>query len=158
MLLDIQLGKDENILQKHKFDYSIPQFFLKTHFWLTNKRVIVNAPTDLILGIINQGNETITYPLKQIAGIRNKKKYSYLFVILTGFCLVSTIGALFSLNMGAIITGLFWTSVMAACSYKTSICITTTSGTEVIRYSYVPWQTVNAKKLTKEINKIITEI
>ena len=60
MQLDTALGQDETVQKEYEFSYSLLLFFLKSHFWLTNKRLIVNAPNVFLF--IPTGNDTVTYP------------------------------------------------------------------------------------------------
>ncbi|MDF5706628.1 MAG: hypothetical protein PUP90_02830 [Nostoc sp. S4] len=151
MKLDTPLGQDETIQKEYEFSYSMLLFFLKSHFWLTNKRLIVNAPNVLL--VIPTGNDTVTYPLRAIGGVRTKTELKFMsllagvVLLLIGLSLVQSIGILLILLGVPIIIGAFQTLIVVA-----------SAGTGVVPYSHLPWEAGNAKKMIKELNQLIAEI
>ncbi|MBO1347100.1 MAG: hypothetical protein EBE86_006760 [Hormoscilla sp. GUM202] len=152
MELNVELAKDEMVVSQYKFSYDILRFFVKSHFWITNKRLIANFP-NFVAWIIPVSSNTITYPLNKIGSVKNVKKIQVFapmfWVILFMLIGISTInnwvGVLF------IILGIFNLTKIV----KTYITIR--SPGSLIRYKHVPWEVKNAEKMINELNAIIAE-
>jgi len=65
MELNVELVKDEVVVSKYKLSYGLLLFFVKSHFWITNKRLIAHYP-NLVAWIIPAGGTTVTYPLQLV--------------------------------------------------------------------------------------------
>ncbi|NEP02604.1 MAG: hypothetical protein F6K58_28940 [Symploca sp. SIO2E9] len=151
MELDVPLGKDETVSSEYKFSYSLLLFFLNSNFWLTNKRLIVNAPN--IFWVIPTGNDTVTYPLKQIQSVKTKTnfKFGYLFLGVV-FLFIGFSSMRFGAGLLPLLLGI--TSIIAA--FQTVIAVM--SGGSIVIYSYLPWEAANAKKMINELNRLIADI
>jgi len=151
MKLDTPLGQDETIQKEYEFSYSMLLFFLKSHFWLTNKRLIVNAPNVLL--VIPTGNDTVTYPLRAIGGVKTKTELKFMsllggvVLLLIGLSLINSCGILLILLGVPPIIGAFQTLILVA-----------SAGTGAVAYSHLPWEAGDAKKMIKELNQLIAEI
>ena len=151
MQLNTPLGQDEIIQKEYEFSYSLLLFFLKSHFCITNKRLIVNAPN--VFFVIPTGNDTVTYPIRNIGGVKTKTEFKFLSLLvgvallLIGFSDISPMGILL------ILIGAF--SLIKA--FQTVIVVTS-SGTGAVTYSHLPWEAGDAKKMINELNQIIVEI
>ncbi|MEH1783443.1 hypothetical protein [Nostoc sp.] len=151
MQLDTPLGQDETIQKEYEFSDSLLLFFLKSHFWLTNKRLIVNAPNVFL--VIPTGNDTVTYPLRAIGGVKTKTELKFMSLMggvalfLIGLSLIKSVGILLILLGVPSIIGAFRTLIVVA-----------SGGTGVVEYSHLPWEAGNAKKMIKELNQLIAEI
>jgi hypothetical protein len=151
MQLDTALGQDETVQKEYEFSYSLLLFFLKSHFWLTNKRLIVNAPNVFLF--IPTGNDTVTYPLRNIGGVKTKTELKFMsllggvVLLLIGLSAIRSIGILLILLGASTIIGAF----------RTSIGVGSGSGGLVL-YSYLPWEAEDAKKMINELNQLIADI
>jgi hypothetical protein len=151
MQLDIPLGQDETVQKEYEFSYSLVLFFIKSYFWLSNRRLIVNAHTVFLF--IPTGNDTITYPLRNIGGVKTKTELKFgsllggVVLLLIGFSAIRSIGILLILLGASTIIGAF----------RTSIAVQSGGGATVL-YSYLPWEAENAKKMINELNQLIVDI
>lgn len=151
MQLDVPLGQDETVQKEYEFSVSLILFFLKSHFWLTNKRLIVNAPNVFLF--IPTGNDTVTYPLRNIGGVKTKTELKFMsllggvVLLLIGLSTIRSIGILLILFGASTIIGAF----------QTAIVVGSGSG-GAVRYSYVPWEATEAKKMINELNQLIADI
>lgn len=149
MNINVPLGQDEKVITQYTFSYSPLLFFLKSHFWLTNKRVIVYAPN--VLWIIPTGADTVTYPLRNIQSVQTRNKLNFILLglgvmlILVGlsnfpnYFIFLLVGILFIVN-----------------SFQAVIAVT--SGVTVTPYRLVPWEASIAKKLINELNQALVEV
>jgi hypothetical protein len=151
MELDTPLGQDEKIYYQHKFSYSLLFFFLKSHFWLTNKRIIVNSPNLLLF--IPTGNHTITYPLRSIGGVTTKTQFKFMLLLIGVILLVIGWAMIRSVGFFLILLGI--SSVIGA--FQTVIAIGS-AGTGAVTYSHVPWEAAEAKKMINELNQLVADI
>ena len=151
MKLDVQIAKNEVVSSEYEFSYSFLLFFMKAHFWLTDKRLIVNAPNVFLF--IPTGKDTLTYPLRQIASVKTKTEFKFMtllsgiFFLVIGFATVRYgIGLLFLLmGLGGLLG-----------AFRNVIAITT-AGSSVF-YAYLPWQASDAKKMINHLNQLVAEI
>jgi hypothetical protein len=151
MQLDTPLGQDESVRQEYEFSYSLLLFFLKSHFWLTNKRLIVNYPNVFLF--IPTGNDTVTYPLRAIGGVKTKTEFKVvsLFIgvilLLIGISAIRSFGFLLILLAVPTIIGAFRTVIVVA-----------SVGTGTVAYSHLPWEAADAKKMISDLNQLIADI
>ena len=149
--LDVQIGKNENISKEHEFSYSLLLFFLKSHFWLTDKRLIINAPNVFLF--IPTGNDTVTYPLRQISSVITKTEFKFgslvagVFFLILGFATLRYgIGLLFLvMGLGGIVG-----------SFRNVILVR--SAGSATGYSYLPWQAADAKKMVNHLNLLVADL
>ena len=151
MQLDVPLGQDERVLQEYEFGYSIILFFLKSHFWLTNKRLIVNVPN--VFMVIPTGKETVTYPLKNIAAVRTKTEFKFVSLLL-GVVFLSVSSNTGSWLLG-ILLALFGVSLTIG-AFQTLIMVVS-SGGDAQEYSHPFWEAANVKKMINALNQIVAE-
>lgn len=151
MELDTPLGQDETVRQEYEFSYSLLLFFLKSHFWLTNKRLIVSAPNVFLF--IPTGKDTATYPLRTIGGIKTKTEFKFMslligvILVLIGFSAIRSFGLLLLLFGAAAIVGSLQTVIVVG-----------SAGGGVVTYSHLPWEAASAKKMINELNQLIADI
>ncbi|XZF65444.1 MAG: hypothetical protein ACSI46_12510 [Gloeotrichia echinulata DVL01] len=151
MQLDVSLGQDETVHKEYEFSFSLLLFFLKSHFWLTNKRLIVNAPNVFLF--IPTGNDTVTYPLRNIGGVKTKTELKFMsllggtVILFIGLSTIRSIGILLILFGASTIIGAF----------RTSIAVGSSSGGAVL-YSYLPWEATEAKKMINALNQLMVDI
>ena len=147
MELDTALAQDEKVSQEYKFSYALFLFFLKTHFWLTNKRLIINAPNVFLF--IPTGKNTVTYPLRNIGGVQTKTEFKFwnlvggvilLLIGLKAFWLLALLGV-----------------ILIVSAFQTVISLGATGGA-FARYYYLPWEATSAKKMINELNQLIANI
>jgi hypothetical protein len=151
MELDTPLGQDENVLYQHAFSYSLLFFFLKSNFWLTNKRIIVNSPN--ILLFIPAGNNTVTYPLRSIGGVKTKTEFKFMSLVMGVVFLLVGFGAIKSFGFLLILLAI--PSIVGA--FQTVIAIVS-GGSGAVTYSHVPWEAAEAKQMVNELNQLVAEI
>lgn len=151
MQLDVPLSQDEVIRQKYEFSYSLILFFLKSHFWITNKRLIVNYPNVFL--VIPTGKDTVTYPIRAIGGIKTKTEFKFLsllggvILVVIGLSAIKSFGVLLLLFGAIIIVGAFRT-----------VIIVTSGGSGSVGYSHLPWEAGDAKKMINELNLLLAEL
>jgi hypothetical protein len=151
MQLDVTLGQDETVQKEYEFSYSLLLFFLKTHFWLTNKRLIVNDPNVFLF--IPTGNKTITYPIRNIGGVTSKTELKFMsllggvVLLLIGLSAIRSIGILLILFGASTIIGAFRTVISVV-----------SSGSGAVGYSHLPWEAAEARKMINELNQLIVDI
>jgi hypothetical protein len=151
MELDTPLGQDEKVLYQHAFSYSLLFFFLKSNFWLTNKRIIVNSPNLLLF--IPAGNNTVTYPLRSIGGVNTKTQFKFMSLVIGVVLLVVGFGAIGS--FGFLLILLAVPALIGA--FQTVIAIVS-GGSGAVTYSHVPWEAAEAKQMVNELNQLVAEI
>jgi hypothetical protein len=151
MQLSTPLGQDEKVHHKYEFSYSLLLFSLKSHFWLTNKRLIVNHPNVFLF--LPVGKNTVTYPLRNIGGIQAKTDFKFkslflgvLFVVI-GLSALKSFGLLLLLLGVAAIVGAFQTVIVVG-----------SAGGAFVRYSHLPWEAENAQQMVNELNQLIADI
>lgn len=150
--LDIQISKNETLSKEYEFSYSLLLFFLKSHFWLTDKRLIINAPNVFVF--IPTGNDTATYPLRQLTAVKTKTEFKFaslaagiFFLVLGLSTLRYGIGLLFLvLGLGGIVG-----------SFRNLIWVVSSGGTGT-GYSYLPWQAADAKKMVNHLNMLLADL
>lgn len=152
MELDISLAQDESLLQEYEFSYSVLFFFLKSYFWLTNKRLIVNYPNIFFLFVT--GRDTVTFPLRTIGGVRTYTDKNFFFLLFGGMLFFSGIGTLKE-GFGFI---LFLMGVVLLMASFQAIISVGSAGTTGTLYSHVPWETAKAKKMINQLNQLIADI
>jgi hypothetical protein len=138
------LGKDENIILKHDFMYSLAYFFIKSDMTLTSKRVICEVPN--LLAFIPVGKNNVTYPLNSIAAVTLDTRLSFkaLFIgMLLTLIGLSTFNYLFLLFFA----GLF----ICLSSYKTTIVIQNSGGSSM-PYLVSPLERAKAKDFINQVN------
>jgi hypothetical protein len=151
MQLDTPLAQDEQVLYQYNFSYSLIFFFLKSHFWITNKRMIVNSPNLLL--IIPVGNDTVTYPLRSIGGVKTRTQFKFgqlfmgIILLIIGLAMIRSIGFLL------LVLGI----LLAIGAFQTVIAIVS-AGSGAVTYSHVPWEATVAKKMINELNQLIANI
>ncbi len=149
--LDIQIAKNETVSNEYEFSYSLLLFFLSSHFWLTDKRLIINAPNVFLF--IPTGKDTATYPLRQISSVKTKTEFKFaslaagIFFLILGFSTLRYgIGLLFLvLGLGGIVG-----------SFRSIILVISASAST--GYSYLPWQAADAKKMVNQLNLLIADL
>jgi len=157
--LDISLGQDERVYREYEFSRSFifSLLKLKSHFWLTNKRLIVSTPNTFLL-VIPTGKNTHTYPLRNIASIHIQTEFDFIY-LLVGVLLVLLsipfiffcIGLLFGLPFL-----LYGINYMER-AFQTTIAITSSSG-GVMTYPCSRKEAMNAKRMVNELNQLIADI
>ncbi|MBD2386602.1 hypothetical protein [Cylindrospermum sp. FACHB-282] len=152
MNLDLQLGQDETVNSEYEFSYSLILFFLKSHFWVTNKRLIVNSPN--VLFVIPTGSDTVTYPLRSIGGVKTKTEFKFLSLLGGVVLLLIGISSLRS-GIGLLLLPLGVATIVGA--FRTVIAIVS-AGTGAVTYSHLPWEAEDAKKMINQLNQEIANI
>ncbi|MGK7903183.1 MAG: hypothetical protein AB4352_17600 [Hormoscilla sp.] len=153
MELNVDLVKDEVVISKHKFSYGLLLFFVKSHFWLTNKRFIAHYP-NFVAWIIPVGGSTVTYPLKQIQSVLAEKSFKIFAPLFWGvFWLIVGMG---TLEIGVGLLFILISILNFANILRTYILVM--SGGSKTKYKYVPWESGNAKKMVEQLNGLIAEI
>ena len=153
--LNIQLATDEKVRHKYKFSYSPIFYFLKSYFWITNKRLIINHPS--VFFFIPISSNTVTFTLRNIGGVRNKNKLSSLIAIGSTFAYLFAF-ALF--GQGNFAPGFLCLATGFIATYntlRTFIAVSASSG-EAEQFYYVPWELNIAKKMIRELDRVIAEI
>lgn len=145
----ISLGKDENIISNHILSYSLVLFFIKSAFDITNKRLIGQVPN--LLWIFPIGKNNVTYPLKNIAGVRIDNKISFKKLIL-GIILVliglSKISSLFIILLIGIL--------LVISSFEVLLVVQNNSGAS-ISYVVSPLEKNKAQQLVNKLNQVIAD-
>jgi len=152
MELDVSLGQDEGVYREYEFSPSLIFFLLnlKSHFWLTNKRLIVSTPNTFLF--IPTGKNMYTYHLRNIGSVYTKTDFS--FVHLLAGCISILLGlATLSFGLLFILLGI-WIGIN---SFQTVIFIHSSDNTG-IEYSYLPWEATEATRMVNELNQVITEL
>ena len=152
MTLSTPLGKEESIINEYVFSYSLPLFFLKSNFHVTNKRLIVDFPNVFLF--FPTGSDTVTYPLRSITGVATKKqvKIFSLFLGVTFFLIgASAMSELGFLGLLFLLLGIFF--LLGA--IRTVIAVASGG---VVAYSCLPWESEKAKKMINELNQLIVDI
>ena len=130
-------------------------YFLKSYFWVTNKRLIINHPN--LFFLVPTGSDTVTFPLRNIGGVRNKNKLSPLLAIGSTFAYFFAF-ALF--GQGNFAPGFICLLTGFITTYHTlqTLIAVSASGGEVEQFYYVPWELKIAKKMIRELDRVIAEI
>lgn len=143
----LELAKDEEILEEYDLSYSALFSFIKSNIGITNKRLVVITPNTL--GIIPIGKNNSTYPLNNISRVKMEHKIS-IKTLLVGFLIIvitlPNLKELFLLSLiglGIIIGAI-----------ETSISIQNNAGMG-IKCSISPLEKGKAKDLINKLNKAI---
>jgi len=154
MKLDTPLAQDETVQKEYEFSYSLLLFFLKSHFWLTNKRLIVNAPNVFLF--IPTGNNTVTYPIRHIGGVKTKTNLKFISLLIgVALLLIGLSSISSSAGIGILLILLGIVFIIAA--FQTVIVVVS-SGTGEVIYSHLPWEAADAKKMINDLNLIVAEV
>jgi hypothetical protein len=152
--LDVSLGKEEQVLGEWSFSYSILLFFIKSKFYLTNKRFILKIP-NVVLMILPLGANTATYPLRNIAAIRSRTKFKFFQLVFGAILAVVGLGLLTSSPLGLI---LFLIGIIVGVnSFQALVNVEPSSGRGVW-YSIAIWELTEAKKMANQINQAIADM
>ncbi|MBD0328169.1 MAG: hypothetical protein ICV68_17230, partial [Pyrinomonadaceae bacterium] len=146
MQINTALGQDETIQQEYHFSYSLLLFFLKSHFCITNKRLIVNYPN--VFFVIPIGNSTVTYPLRNIGGVKTKTEFKFMSLLVGVALLLIGLSDLKSLGLFLILFGV----CLVIGAFRTVIAVAS-SGTGAVTYSHLPWEAADAQKMINELNQ-----
>ena len=151
MQFDTPLGSGESVQKEYEFSYSLILFFVKSRFWLTNKRLIARKPNVLLF--IPIGQDEVTYPLRSIAGIKTRTEFKFLLLCVGVILLLVGFSAIRSFGFPLLLLGV--ANIISA--FQTVIAVGSTGG-GVVAYSHVPWEGTEAKKMINELNQLIADI
>lgn len=152
--LNISLGKDEQLVGTYSLSYSIVLFFIKSEFYVTNKRFIVRIPNIYFL-VIPAGANTATYPLRNISAIRNRTRFKFLRLFLAAIFVVMGLSLLSEPIFGLIL--LVVGIVMGLNSFQSLINVETSSGSG-LWYQIAFWEQATAQQLANDVNQAIVEL
>lgn len=143
------LGKDEKIISKNILSLSLILFFIKSSFEITNKRLVGQVPN--LVWIFPIGRNTVTYPLKNISGVRLDTKISFksiavgIILILIGLSKLSSLFIIFLIGIFILIS-----------SYKIFFVVQNNAGA-TMNYSVSPLEKAKSQQLINELNQIIAD-
>ncbi|SFD46584.1 hypothetical protein [Clostridium uliginosum] len=143
------LGKDEKIVSKNLLSFSLILFFIKSSFEITNKRLVGQVPN--LLWIFPIGKNTVTYPLKNIAGVRLDNKFSlkrFIIGLILIFIGLSNFSSLFIV----FIIGIF----VLISTFEIFFVVQNTAGA-TMSYAVSPLEKAQAQQLINELNQIIAD-
>ena len=143
------LGKEESVILKHDFMYSIVYFFIKSEFILTNKRIICNVPNLFLF--IPSGKNNVTYPLNNIAGVRLDTKVSVKSLLIGIIITLIGLSSLRSLFLLFLIGALIILS-----SFETIMVIQNNSGSSMA-YPVSPFEKGKAQDFINQVNTTIAD-
>ena len=143
------LGKDETIVSKNILSFSLILFFIKSSFEITNKRLVGQIPN--LIWIFPMGKNMVTYPLKNISGVRIDNKFSLkrfiigIILILIGLSKLSSLFIVFLIGIFVFISG-----------FEVFFVIQNTAGA-TMKYAVSPLEKAKAQQLINELNQIIVD-
>lgn len=145
----IALGKNENVISNNILSYSLVLFFIKCTFDITNKRLVGQVPN--LFWIFPIGTNNVTYPLKNIAGVKIDNKISIkrlivgILLVLIG---ISKLSSLFIILLIGIL--------LVISSYEIFLVVQNNSGAS-ISYAVSPLEKSKAQQLVNELNQVIAD-
>ena len=142
------LSKEEAVLSHESIMFSILFFFLNTDIYLTDKRIIVEAPR-VVLGMIPVGREHFAFPLRNIAGIQVLTDYRFRFIIPGIILIILGVKG----NVISLIFGILFLLV----SFSLTLTLTNNAGQKTL----VPvslLESAKAKMLVQEVSTAIAEL
>lgn len=143
----------ETVITEENFMYSIPYFFIKSKFKLTNKRIEGEVPNLLLF--IPTGKDNATYPLNNISAVKISTKF-YLKSFIIGVIL-SLIGRSWiddSFFLGLIMGGFGILTVLNA--FRTLVVIQNNGGSS-LSYSIAPMERAKARNFANSVNNMVVE-
>jgi hypothetical protein len=154
MNIENEFGKNEKIYKKYNVRCSIIFPSLYSYFELTNKRIIINHPITFFG--IPMGNDTATFPLRNVGGVRTRTNVNPLLIIgcllFLFFSLLLFVESFIGGLIGLIISVYIFTQ-----AYQTFVSVVS-AGSATEDFSYVPWERKKVTKMIKELNKLIAEV
>ncbi|SHH82420.1 hypothetical protein SAMN02745135_02291 [Caloranaerobacter azorensis DSM 13643] len=150
---EIFLAKDEDIIKEQKFAYSTLMPFIKSKFKITNKRILGSVPN--LFWLILLGSNDVTYPIKNIAGVRIDNKFNIKKII------IGIILALFGLNtfsdtfFGGLV--LILLGIMSIIEGIQCLIVIQSTGGSSINYKIAPYEKNKAQEFINKLNMIIAE-
>jgi hypothetical protein len=152
--LGVSLGKEEEVIGEYAFSYSIVLFFIKSKFYVTNKRFVAHIP-NVILFVIPVGANTVTYPLKNIGAIRSRMKLRFFKLLIAAILVFSGLGLLTQSPLGLIMLLL---GVVAGIESFPCLINVETSGAGGLWYQIAIWEKAAAQQLVNEVNQTIADM
>lgn len=143
------LGKDETLISENILSYSLVLFFIKCTFDITNKRLIGQVPN--LLWIFPIGKNNVTYPLKNISGVKIDNKISFKRLIIGIILILLSLSALSSLFIFLLIGILLVIS-----SFEIFLVIQNNSGSS-ISYAVSPLEKNKAQQFVNKLNQVIAD-
>lgn len=144
---EVDLAKDEEIIEEYDLSYSALFSFVKSNIGITNKRLVVTTPNTL--GIIPIGKNNSTYPLNNISRVEMEHKISIKTLFIGLLIVVITLSDLKELFLLLLVgVGIMMGAI------ETSISIQNNAG-RGIKCSISPLEKGKAKDLINELNKAI---
>ncbi len=153
--MDVVLTAEEQLVKKEILKVNLLLVWLQTDFTLTNKRIVCSYPNTL-MGIIPLGQNQITYPLKNIAGVTGSTKFHFWRFVVGLFLLIFGLKMLTGSPAGGLIMLLLAASLLLN-SYTSTFIITNNAGqAPVIELSIIEKEKV--AQLVSDINHKIAEV
>ena len=152
--LDVPLVPEEVLNAQFELGYSISLPFLKNVYWVTNKRLIVKFPQFFL--IFPVGSDHLTYPLKNIGGIKLSKRTSLArFIFGASLTYLSFSFWQYTIQGGFLGLGLGLYFLMTA--FQDMIVITS-SGTGTISHNVLPWEKKVASEIVNYLNAKVASL
>lgn len=149
------LSQEEGLVREDIFTSNLLLAWLKTDFTLTNKRVVGSYPNTL-MGLIPLGQNQLTYPLKNIAGVASSTKFHFWRLVIGLFFGIFGLQMLSSSPAGGLILLLIAASFILN-SYTATFIVTNNAGqAPVIELSILEKDKVAA--FVADINHKISEL
>jgi hypothetical protein len=147
--LGVSLGKEEQVVGEYAFSYSILLFFIKSKFYVTNKRFVAQVP-NITLFVIPVGANTTTFPLRSIGAIRSRTKFLFLRLLIAAIVVFIGFGLLTQSPLGLIM--LLFGVVLGIDSFPCLINV------ESIWYRIAIWEKAAAQQLINEVNQTVADM
>jgi hypothetical protein len=152
--LGVSLGKEEQLIGEYSLSYSILLFFIKSKFYVTNKRFIAHIP-NFILFVLPVGANTATYPLRNISAIKNRTKLKFFRLIGSAIFVVIGLSLLTQSVFGLIM--LLLGIIMGLESFPSLVNVET-SGAGGLWYPIAIWERAASQQLANEVNQAIVDM
>ncbi|MGJ3251893.1 MAG: hypothetical protein ACFE0J_12280 [Elainellaceae cyanobacterium] len=152
--VNVPMGKDEKVLGECVLSYSILLFFIKSKFYLTNKRLIATIP-NVILFIIPLGENTATYTLRNVSAITTVIKFKFFSLVLASIILLVGFSLLSQSPVGIVL--LLIGVVMAIESFVTQIRLQS-AGNAGVSYRVAVWEKAKAQQFSNQVNQALADL